>query len=122
VYIGVPVDIHHTARVFRGVAYSHPDHAALQVSYLPLLLCYYLLLLPDTVYFQVLGNVLRNAYLHREIREKGGAYGGGADSSGGQFAFYSYRDPNVTPTLQHFSDSIEWALNGKFTDDVRNHA
>lgn len=30
-------------------------------------------------------------FLHREIREKGGAYGGGARLGGGLFSFYSYR-------------------------------
>lgn len=36
--------------------------------------------------------LLRNKYLHREIREKGGAYGGGAKTdSHGALTFYSYR-------------------------------
>ena len=30
-FIGVPVDIHHSARVFRGVPYTHKDYASLQV-------------------------------------------------------------------------------------------
>lgn len=30
-------------------------------------------------------------FLHGEIREKGGAYGGGAKMGGGLFTFYSYR-------------------------------
>lgn len=30
-------------------------------------------------------------FLHGEIREKGGAYGGGAKIGGGLFTFYSYR-------------------------------
>lgn len=30
-------------------------------------------------------------FLHGEIREKGGAYGGGARMGGGLFSFYSYR-------------------------------
>lgn len=30
-------------------------------------------------------------FLHGEIREKGGAYGGGAKMGGGLFSFYSYR-------------------------------
>lgn len=30
-------------------------------------------------------------FLHCEIREKGGAYGGGAMVGGGLFSFYSYR-------------------------------
>ena len=39
--------------------------------------------------------VLSLGFLHKEVREKGGAYGGGASSSplGGTFTFSSYRDP-----------------------------
>jgi len=50
---------------------------------------------------------MTNAYLHREIREKGGAYGGGASHQSGMLAFYSYRDPNVLPTLDHYKNAIE---------------
>jgi hypothetical protein len=44
---------------------------------------------------------ISTSYLHREIREKGGAYGGGAGASPveGVFAFSSYRDPNTTVGL-----------------------
>ncbi len=38
-------------------------------------------------------------YLHKEIREKGGAYGSGCKySADGYLAFYSYRDPNHLQT------------------------
>src|SRR5690606_36249605 len=33
---------------------------------------------PDAAPLVVLGNVLRNGFLHRAVREQGGAYGGGA--------------------------------------------
>ncbi|MCG8612291.1 MAG: insulinase family protein, partial [Pseudomonadales bacterium] len=51
----------------------------------------------DSAALTVLGNFLRNGYLHRAIREQGGAYGGGAgqDSSIAAFRFYSYRDPRL---------------------------
>lgn len=40
----------------------------------------------------ILGKIMAAKFLHREIREKGGAYGGGAKMRGdGLFAFYSYR-------------------------------
>ena len=40
----------------------------------------------------VMARLLTNKYLHREIREKGGAYGGGAvGGAPGQMSFYSYR-------------------------------
>jgi len=32
-------------------------------------------------------------------------------------AFYSYRDPNVLPTLEHYKNVIEWTVSGKFTDE-----
>lgn len=39
----------------------------------------------------VLARMMTAKFLHREIREKGGAYGGGARIGGGLFSFYSYR-------------------------------
>lgn len=40
----------------------------------------------------ILGRMMTAKFLHGEIREKGGAYGGGAKIGGdGLFAFYSYR-------------------------------
>lgn len=40
----------------------------------------------------ILGRMMTAKFLHAEIREKGGAYGGGAKIGGdGLFAFYSYR-------------------------------
>ena len=69
---------------------------------------------------QVLAHILTNGYLHGEIREKGGAYGGGASfGANGVMSLYSYRDPNLVPTLQHFNDSIQWILDNKFSEEVR---
>jgi len=67
---------------------------------------------PDSAALTVLGGVLRNGYLHRTIREQGGAYGGGAsqDNQSGAFRFYSYRDPRITGTLEDFDNSINWLL------------
>lgn len=76
------------AKAYRTVPVDHPDAAALTV----------------------LGGFLRNGYLHRAIREKGGAYGGGAgqDSVNGTFRFFSYRDPRLAETLEDFDKSLEW--------------
>jgi hypothetical protein len=65
---------------------------------------------PDSAALTVLGGVLRNGYLHRAVREQGGAYGGGAsqDNQSGAFRFYSYRDPRIAGTLQDFENSIDW--------------
>lgn len=76
------------ARAYSTVAVDHEDAAALTV----------------------LGGFLRNGYLHRAIREKGGAYGGGAgqDSVNGTFRFFSYRDPRLADTLEDFDSALTW--------------
>lgn len=67
---------------------------------------------PDAAALSVLGGVLRNGFLHRAIREQGGAYGGGAsqDTSIAAFKFFSYRDPRLTDTLSDFDKAIAWVL------------
>jgi len=52
--------------------------------------------------------MLSHEYLHNEIREKGGAYGGGAGQGSGSINFYAYRDPNVERTLEVFDNSAKW--------------
>jgi Zn-dependent M16 (insulinase) family peptidase len=78
------------ARAYPTVAVQHPDSAALTV----------------------LGGFLRNGYLHRAIREQGGAYGGGASQDSGiaAFRFYSYRDPRLAETLDDFDTAVSWML------------
>jgi presequence protease len=65
---------------------------------------------PDAAALTVLGGFLRNGYLHRAVREQGGAYGGGAsqDSNTASFRFYSYRDPRLVETLDDFDQSLMW--------------
>lgn len=67
---------------------------------------------PDAAALSVLGDYLRNGYLHRSIREQGGAYGGGAAQDNGDavFRFYSYRDPRLEETLEDFLAAKEWLL------------
>ena len=64
----------------------------------------------DAPALSVLGGFLRNGYLHRAIREQGGAYGGGAgqDSGSASFRFFSYRDPRLSETLDDFDASLSW--------------
>ena len=66
----------------------------------------------DAPALTVLGNVLRNGYLHSAIREKGGAYGAGAtqDSNNKVFKFFSYRDPKCKETFNEFKKSREWSV------------
>ena len=65
---------------------------------------------PDAAALTVLGGYLRNGFLHRTIREQGGAYGGGAsqDNMLGAFRMYSYRDPRLSDTLDDFDQAIHW--------------
>lgn len=67
----------------------------------------------DAAVLMVLAAYLRNGFLHRAIREQGGAYGGGAgyDGQSCSFRFYSYRDPRLSETLQDFDASLHWLLN-----------
>ncbi|GMG88122.1 insulinase family protein [Biformimicrobium ophioploci] len=73
---------------------------------------------PDAAPLAVLAGFLRNGYLHRTIREQGGAYGGGAshDSNIGAFRFYSYRDPRMAETLADFDASLEWLQETKHNE------
>ena len=68
---------------------------------------------PDAAPLMVLAAYLRNGFLHSAIREKGGAYGGGASYDGNAcaFRFYSYRDPRLAETFKDFEASIQWLLN-----------
>lgn len=96
-FIPMPFPVNYVSRCIKTVPYTHKDCATLQI----------------------LAKLLSAKFLHREIREKGGAYGGGARHGGSAFSFFSYRDPNSTKTLQSFEDSVKWAVDGKFTvDDI----
>lgn len=69
----------------------------------------------DAAALTVLGDFLRNGYLHRAVREQGGAYGAGAgqDSGDALFRFFSYRDPRLQETLDDFDHAVEWLLSGE---------
>ncbi len=73
---------------------------------------------PDAPLLSVLAAVLRNGYLHRAIREQGGAYGGGAshDANIGAFRFFSYRDPRLGGTLDDFEAAVRW-----FVENTHEH-
>jgi Zn-dependent M16 (insulinase) family peptidase len=67
---------------------------------------------------QILAQLLTHKHLHHEIREKGGAYGGGAYSRGleGVFGFYSYRDPNPVNTMGIMSAAGRWAVEKQWSE------
>lgn len=67
---------------------------------------------------QILAQLLTHKHLHHEIREKGGAYGGGAYARGidGMFGFYSYRDPNPQNTMTIMRNAGKWAVEKQWND------
>lgn len=69
---------------------------------------------PDAPALTVLGPFLRNGFLHRAIREQGGAYGAGASyrPDTGAFGFSSYRDPRLAETLADFDRAVAWITSG----------
>lgn len=91
----LPFQVSYVGVALPAVEYTHPDGAPLQV----------------------LANLLSYKYLHKEIREKGGAYGGGASYSAldGVFTFYSYRDPNPSNSLSAIKNAGTWAVNNTWT-------
>lgn len=84
------------SKVFPTISYVHPSAAALKLA----------------------AFLFDNLTLHSQIREQGGAYGGGSVSNAmsGTFYFYSYRDPNINKTLQTFEQAIDTLVQGDFDD------
>ncbi|MBF8262916.1 MAG: pitrm1 [Parachlamydiales bacterium] len=72
----------------------------------------------DSPALMVATNLLENVVLHKEIREKGGAYGSGAAYSPatGHFHFYSYRDPHIHRTYAAFLQAIDRIASGQFSE------
>ncbi len=66
----------------------------------------------------VMANLIRGEYLHRVIREQGGAYGSmvGYDIERGLFLMLSYRDPNLVKSWESFDAALKWAASGEFSD------
>lgn len=86
-----------------NVQFCASAYAAVEVSH------------PDSAPLMILAAYLRNGFLHSAIREKGGAYGGGASYDGNacSFRFYSYRDPRLAETFKDFEASVQWLLNAE---------
>lgn len=59
--------------------------------------------------WSVASRILSYDYLWNTVRVQGGAYGCGFNASrDGNCGFYSYRDPNVTSTLERFKNAGAW--------------
>jgi Zn-dependent M16 (insulinase) family peptidase len=97
-----PVPVAFNVRVFKTVRYTHPDSPALLV----------------------LSNYLRDTFLHRELREKGGAYGAYAQAGVASATFYfgSYRDPNIVRTYDVFDQGVRWVTDGEIDAEALKEA
>jgi Zn-dependent M16 (insulinase) family peptidase len=77
---------------------------------------------PDAPALMLISKMSRSLYLHREIREKGGAYGGMSVYSpeDGLFSFASYRDPHIVSTLNAFAGSMAFMASGNYSmEDIK---
>eukprot|EP01125_Pyxidicula_operculata_P015018 TRINITY_DN5078_c0_g1_i2.p1 TRINITY_DN5078_c0_g1~~TRINITY_DN5078_c0_g1_i2.p1 ORF type:complete len:685 (-),score=124.50 TRINITY_DN5078_c0_g1_i2:79-2133(-) len=100
IFIPTPGQINHTSVCYPTVPYTNPDFVPLKV----------------------LAQIMSNEFLHKEIREKGGAYGSGCVSEEGVFGFYSYRDPELSQTLSAYDRAVDWAHSTTFSDDFIEQA
>ena len=96
------VPVSYVAQVFLCAPFTHPDAPGLLV----------------------LAKLLRGDYLHREIREKGGAYGGMAAYApeAGIFSLLSYRDPHLVRTLTVYEEAARWAAARNFAESELKEA
>ena len=78
----------------------------------------------DSPALAIIGKMLRSLYLHKEIREKGGAYGGFSlyNLEDGLFCYASYRDPHIVSTMEVFQEAGNYIRSGGFTDQDINEA
>jgi len=97
-----PMPVAFNVRTFKTVRYQHADA--------PVLL--------------VLANYVRDTFLHKELREKGGAYGAyaQANTGGGNFYFGSYRDPNIIRTYDTYDRAVRWVIDSDIDPDALKEA
>lgn len=94
-FFPLPYQVYYSARAVPTVPYTNASSAPLEI----------------------LAKLLTFKQLHPEIREKGGAYGGGAYARGlgGVFGMYSYRDPNPQNSMKIMSEAGQWARDRTWT-------
>ncbi|KAF2134269.1 hypothetical protein P153DRAFT_363241 [Dothidotthia symphoricarpi CBS 119687] len=94
-FFPLPYQVYYSARAVQTVPYTSPAGAPLEI----------------------LAKMLTFKMLHPEIREKGGAYGGGAYARGlaGLFGMYSYRDPNPQNSMKIMGEAGRWARDRAWT-------
>lgn len=71
---------------------------------------------------KVLQNILESEYLYPRVRLQGGAYGCYIDmNNDGNLAFFSYRDPNLTRTIDVYNETYKFLENVDFAkEDMEN--
>lgn len=95
-FVPLPIQVNHVSACVRTVPLLHADSAKIQVA----------------------AEILSHKFLLAEIREKGGAYGGGCHTAQGVLAFSSFRDPNCKETLNVFESCNDWLnVAGNVTED-----
>eukprot|EP00004_Rigifila_ramosa_P028218 TRINITY_DN9502_c0_g1_i1.p1 TRINITY_DN9502_c0_g1~~TRINITY_DN9502_c0_g1_i1.p1 ORF type:complete len:993 (-),score=164.22 TRINITY_DN9502_c0_g1_i1:52-2976(-) len=93
-YICIPAEAAYVAHCRPSFRYTHPDSTAL-----------------------LLGTRIATwCHLHKEIREKGGAYGASADLDNGLLSFTSHSDPQWNKSAAVLSDALHWIAEGRWTD------
>ena len=97
-FFTLPYSVNYAALSIKGVPYVHKDSARLSV----------------------LAKFIEQKYIHPEIREKGGAYGGGARYSpiDGILSFTSYRDPSFERSLKIMQDAGQWVMDQNIDDEM----
>jgi len=65
---------------------------------------------------KVVENILNSDYLWKELRVKGGAYGGAMSFTNYEVLFYSYRDPNLKETLKTFDGAVNFLRHFKASE------
>lgn len=90
----ITTPISHVAHCFKTANYRHADSPALLV----------------------LATLINSCFLHREIREKGGAYGSSCSYSpdDGIFGFVSFRDPHLGRTMLVYERVLPWLKKREF--------
>jgi Zn-dependent M16 (insulinase) family peptidase len=67
----------------------------------------------------VISRYIRTGWLWDQVRVQGGAYGAFSifNHLSGTFTFVSYRDPNLTKTIEVFDETVKFLRSGKLTDE-----
>jgi Zn-dependent M16 (insulinase) family peptidase len=92
IFVPVPFPVHYCAMALPTIPYRETE---------------------EGVALQLAATLATHKVLHREVREKGGAYGAGAtmSPSDGVFAMHSYRDPRSLETHLRFNEALQWLMN-----------